>query len=93
MSPAEKQCYNCLSQESTFYAQENGFTLVKCDGCGLIYMKNLPDASEISEAHKQGLHKGLKELNVTGTFQEGKIQAYIVILNDLYGEFDNSIGS
>ena len=56
-------------------------------------MQNLPDASEIAEAHKQGLHKELKELNVTGAFQEGKINAYISILNDLYGEFDNSIGS
>ncbi len=84
------QCYNCGSYQSSFYAKENGFTLIKCNTCSLIYMQNMPSDSEISESHKQGLHKGLKQLNMTGEFNEKKIPKYINILNDLYSTFNTN---
>lgn len=89
----EMHCYNCLSREAVFYAAENGFSLVKCQDCGLIYMQNTPSYLEMNEAHKQGKHKGLKERNVTGVFQERKIPRYINVLNDLYGTLDGNISS
>ncbi len=61
-------CYSCGRGERTFYAEENGFTLVKCDGCGLIYLVDRPADHEISEAHRQGRHGGSRELDVTGRF-------------------------
>jgi SAM-dependent methyltransferase len=77
-------CYNCRSEHSSFYADENGFTLIKCDDCGLLYLKERPDDSQISQAHKQGKHSGLQELNVTGVFAEEKIAVYVSILNDIF---------
>lgn len=73
-------CYNCGTKERTFYAEENGFSLVKCNTCGLLYLQERPDNIEISQAHKQGKHFGLKELEVTGKFNTGKIPRYLGVL-------------
>lgn len=85
------QCYHCQSNESVHYAQENSYTLVKCCGCSLIYLQDMPDDSEITESHRQGIHKGLKQLNVTGVFNENKIPEYINVLADLYTAFDKDV--
>ena len=77
-------CYNCGAAERTFYAEENGFSLVKCSGCGLLYVQERPDDTEISQAHKQGKHSGVKELDVTGVFSEDKIRGYLGVLEDLF---------
>lgn len=77
-------CYNCGSTDSTFYAAENGYSLVKCSGCGLLYLAQRPDDAEISQAHRQGKHNGLTELDVTGAFDECKIQKYLKILDDIF---------
>lgn len=77
-------CYNCGTQEHTFYAEENGFCLVKCDTCGLLYLQERPDDKEIDQAHKQGKHTGLKELEVTGAFDEGKISTYLGVLEEMF---------
>lgn len=83
-------CYNCGSEENTFYAEENGFSLVKCSGCGLLYLQERPDDKDISQAHRQGKHTGLKELDVTGRFNAGKIPVYLRVLDDLFeGDFAN----
>lgn len=83
-------CYHCGTETCTFYAAENGFSLVKCGGCGLLYVRDRPDDEQISQAHKQGRHTGLKELDVTGAFDGEKIPRYLGILKDLFkGPFDN----
>ena len=83
-------CYNCGSEERTFYAKENGFSLVKCSACGLLYIQERPDDENITQAHKQGRHSGLKDLDVTGVFNAGKIPTYLVVLKDIFkGELGN----
>jgi 2-polyprenyl-3-methyl-5-hydroxy-6-metoxy-1,4-benzoquinol methylase len=77
-------CYNCGSGERAFYAEENGFSLVKCGECGLLYMEERPDDEEINQAHRQGKHGGLKELDVTGSFNEGEISRCLHVLEDLF---------
>lgn len=85
-------CYNCQSEKSTFYAAENGYSLVKCLECGLLYLEERPDDTEILQAHKQGKHTGLKELDVTGVFNDYKVTNYLNILNDIYkGDLGNNI--
>jgi len=78
-------CYYCGSGQHGFYAEENGFTLVKCCGCGLLYVENRPDDDQITQAHKQGRHTGIKDLDVTGVFTPGKVKAYRTVLDDLFG--------
>lgn len=77
-------CYNCGEEKTKFYTEENGFALVKCDSCGLLYVKQRPDDMEISHAHKQGIHSGEKELDVKARFNRGKIQQYLEVLDDLF---------
>lgn len=79
------KCYYCGSEQHTFYAEENGFLLVKCAGCGLLFVKNRPNPAEILEAHRQGKHGGVNEIDVTGKFYPQKIPQYLKILEDLMG--------
>ena len=83
-------CYFCGSGQHTFYAEENGFHLVKCDVCGLLFVENRPSDSNISQAHKQGIHGGIKTFDVTGSFNPGKVSWYLNVLKDLFhGELCN----
>lgn len=77
------KCYNCKFEKHVFYAEENGFTLVKCAVCGLFYVENRPEDCEIAQANKQGKHIGIKEFDVMGKYNPGKIPQYIKVLEDL----------
>jgi SAM-dependent methyltransferase len=82
-------CYFCGSEEDTFYAEENGFHLVKCDVCGLLFVEDRPNDSEISQAHKQGIHE-LYSFDLTGTFNPAKVPLYLKVLEDLFsGDLGN----
>jgi len=78
-------CYNCKSTSSSIYAEENGYKLVKCDQCGLLYVNPRPGKEEMSEATMSGLHKGEKNINVTEVFKPEKVKHYLSILSDIYG--------
>ena len=78
-------CYNCKSGESSLYDIENGFRYVKCKGCGLVYLEQLPDEKEIAAAHELGVHTGETEIDVTGNYKKSKIKKYKRVLNDLFG--------
>ncbi len=84
-------CYNCRTTDSAYYAEENGYTLIKCAGCGLVYLKNPPGLSEITQAHVQGLHHGEKTIQTTGKYNPAAIKRYRRVLRDLFpaGFYDN----
>lgn len=77
-------CYNCGSTKSEFYDEENGFELVKCTSCGLLYIKSRPTEKAISEAALYGMHEGEKTLSTTGMYSFLRIRRYLRILKDLY---------
>jgi SAM-dependent methyltransferase len=85
MSTDQVCCYNCKSTDSSLYAEENGYKLVKCDQCGLLYVNPRPGKEEMSQATMSGLHKGEKTINVTEIFKQEKVKHYLSILSDLYG--------
>ena len=84
MSQQVTNCYNCKSEESTLYDIENGYKYVKCKGCGLIYLNQLPDENEIAAAHELGVHGGETEIDVTGNYKKSKIRKYVKVLGDFY---------
>jgi SAM-dependent methyltransferase len=90
MITVETCCYNCGSPRNTPYASENGFSLVKCFGCGLLYVTPRPGDEELAKAHEWGVHQGESELHMTGTFDKAKVSSYFEVLRDLYG---NELGS
>lgn len=77
-------CYNCRSDEHSFYAEENGFTIVKCNTCGLLYVTPRPDNGEIDQATKAGIHQGDQKLEVIRSFSEVKVGRYLMILQDFF---------
>jgi SAM-dependent methyltransferase len=81
-------CYACGSSNSSYYFEENGYVLEKCNKCGLLYVNNPPTELERKEALLQGLHKGEEEIDVTGSFSPSKLKVYMSILGDLYGRED-----
>jgi SAM-dependent methyltransferase len=78
-------CYNCGSEQNTFYLQENSFTLVKCTGCGLLFVSDRPAEGTIREAVAAGLHHGNEDLDVTVRFNRDAIARYRTVLRDIYG--------
>lgn len=79
-----RDCYYCHSNQNFFYASENGFILVKCQHCGLLFVNPIPAESQINQSHSIGVHQGTNVLNVTGTFKKRKIPHFLTILNDFF---------
>ena len=65
----EVPCLLCKSTSWTDYDTENGYRLVKCSDCGLLFTNPRPSSSEIDAASKSGMHKGDEELEVSGEFR------------------------
>lgn len=89
ISPGVKHvnCYHCGSGQSDFWAEENGFTMVRCRGCGLLYVNPMSDEQEISQAAQTGLHLGQEKLDVTGEYGgAAKVEKYARILREVYGD-------
>lgn len=86
MTLVNVNCYNCHSNQYNYYDSENGFTLVKCLNCGLLYVNPQPNENDIEESVKTGQHKGAKVFSATGKFQYSKVKNYLNILNDFYSE-------
>jgi len=78
-------CYNCGDNSNTFYADENGYRLVRCDSCGLLYVNPRPDDDDISQSSRTGQHKGQQLLDVTGAFSFKKKADYQKVLIDFFG--------
>ncbi|WP_218934150.1 class I SAM-dependent methyltransferase [Rosistilla ulvae] len=77
-------CYNCGSVRNTPYDTENGFQLVKCSSCGLVYLSPRPSQSEITAATKTGQHRGDDLIDTTGMFSDAAIPRYLDILKDFF---------
>ncbi|NAS11525.1 class I SAM-dependent methyltransferase [Poritiphilus flavus] len=77
-------CYNCGESRSELYDEENGFTYVKCVGCGLVYLNPQPSQEEINSSHKMGMHRGDSTINVTGSYSPLKVKNYESVLKDFY---------
>ena len=73
-------CYQCGSTKSRPYAEENGFQLVKCAGCGLLFVSPRPSDQDISQSARTGMHGGDSVLERVGEFDERKVAAYISVL-------------
>jgi SAM-dependent methyltransferase len=84
MALKEVNCYNCGSSEYTPYDSENGFNLVKCNGCGLLYVNPRPDEEDISAALKLGIHQGEEVINFTGVYKPFFLDKYAKVLADFF---------
>ena len=86
MNQVEVNCYSCGAKEYNYYDSENGYNLVKCSKCGLLYVNPRPSLEDISKALATGVHSGENAINFTGKYEEQKIKKYLRILADFYPE-------
>lgn len=77
-------CYHCGASRYRVYDRENGFRLVKCRDCGLLYVNPRPPDEDITEAAMSGMHVGVHTLDSTGSYDENKINTYARLLPELY---------
>ena len=81
-------CYNCKSSAHTHYCDENGFSLVRCDGCGLLYIRERPEDAQIDEATAVGQHHGDKTLDANVHYNPSIKTEYRGALKSLFnGDF------
>lgn len=79
-------CYSCGSNTARDYASENGYTLVKCNHCGLLYVNPRPNVDEIEQAHTLGQHRGADMIQTTGYYDFSKVSSYIQTLKEIFGD-------
>jgi SAM-dependent methyltransferase len=78
-------CYNCGSTATAPYDVENGWHLVKCQGCGLLYVNPRPADGEITQANKTGEHRGEGgALDWVEVYDRKKVRKYQQVLRDLF---------
>lgn len=90
MATKQVSCYNCHSTRHTLYDTENGFNLVKCLDCGLLYVNPRPLDTEIDQASQTGQHRGDSLIDTTGAFNERSVTNYLAILGEFYPEARNA---
>jgi SAM-dependent methyltransferase len=78
-------CYNCGSTDERPYATENGWKLVKCASCGLLYVNPRPTDDEIYRGTQIGLHQGEHPLESKSRYLAVKVALYHQVLTDIYG--------
>ncbi len=79
-------CYYCGSSNRAYYANENGYNLVKCRGCGLLYVTPRPSDDDLAAAHECGVHAGDHQLCTTWSFEKDVVAGYFDVLMDVYGK-------
>lgn len=77
-------CYNCKTKKNDYFDSEYGYDLVKCTNCGLIYVNPRPDDKYITNATMLGVHTGINQRVVTGSYHRYKINIFLGVLRDLY---------
>jgi 2-polyprenyl-3-methyl-5-hydroxy-6-metoxy-1,4-benzoquinol methylase len=79
-------CPLCHGNDARPWGSENGFTAVKCRGCGLVYVNPRPRLEDISEANKIGEHRTeAGVLNVVFRCSKRKIAHYGRIIARMFG--------
>ena len=79
-------CRVCSSKDATPWAQENGFTAVKCDECNLVYISPWPDLSDRDRSLQHGAHAGDEIIDTNAKpGGSGEVRRYQRVLDDMYG--------
>lgn len=80
-------CPYCGSQRSQPWADERGFTAVRCKGCALIYCNPRPALHLIDSAVRTGSHgPEAQGLNVVGRRIDARVAHYRSVFRDLFDD-------
>jgi len=80
-------CPYCNESESLPWARENGFTAVKCSGCGIIYVNPRPILSLIRQTVQTGVHSDVENGRTAISRRVGtKVTSYKKILASMFDD-------
>ena len=78
-------CPYCAGLDAAPWAQENGYSAVRCSGCDLVFVNPRRGDDEISEAAQTGQHEtDSGRLSVVSRFRGSKVRHYRERLEQLY---------
>jgi 2-polyprenyl-3-methyl-5-hydroxy-6-metoxy-1,4-benzoquinol methylase len=80
-------CPYCNESKSIPWARENGFTAVKCSGCGIVYVNPRPILPLIYEAVQTGVHSDVEhEKTAIARHVSAKVTFYKRILASMFDD-------
>jgi SAM-dependent methyltransferase len=80
------RCLCCDSNDYHIWDKENGYSLLKCNNCGALFIESKPKVYDREEALRLGVHMGDAELNVNTPVNTAKIPHYQKTLASIFGE-------
>ena len=87
-------CPYCGQDDSTPWAEENGWQAVKCVPCGVVYVNPRPSSDSVHEAAQLGVHyKEVGSFEVIGRFHPTRIRKLRKRLLDLFPDGDLRSGT
>jgi SAM-dependent methyltransferase len=82
----EIACPYCGHDKSSSWAKEDGYTAVRCAGCGFVFVNPRPGAEAITDAVETGIHKMLGGHNVIGRRVTSKIDWFTKLVSRTHPE-------
>ncbi len=79
-----RNCYCCGLDDNRSILLENGFNLVKCNGCGTLFISNPPTEETISKSVVTGIYDGEKQLDVNVRYNRSALNFYESILPEIF---------
>lgn len=84
-SLVEIACPYCSSQNGSFWAEERGYTVVRCENCSFLYVNPAPPPETVSEAVMTGFHHDeAGDLDVRAHRSEKKVDQYEAIIRSMF---------
>ncbi len=85
MISADRSCNLCGATDADLLVLKDGFNVVRCRRCRLVYVSNPPDSQELSRLYSfnGGYHTELTVDAVSVALHEGEAQRYVGILEAL----------
>lgn len=79
-------CPLCGADTVEPWGRENGFSMVRCLECRLLYVNPRPSDDEISDANRVGVHRGEDgALNVRTRYKPAKKTHYSKVISEIFG--------
>ena len=83
----EIPCPYCSGTSHSFWAEERGYTVVRCDGCRFLYLNPAPPPESVSEAVMTGFHHDeAGDLDVRAHRSEKKVDHYEAIIKTMFAD-------
>jgi SAM-dependent methyltransferase len=80
-------CPYCGNKGGTAWAEERGFTVMRCGACRFLFVNPRPDATKIDSAVRTGVHGNeVKQLNVIARRHRAKINRYRSVLARMFDD-------